>query len=447
MQCSAQHQAVRHHTKGTGGAARHAGCRGPMRPCVTARRRRQGSVGQVRECTGPAMPQHTYTQRAHNTHSPARLPVPVGRHPGLCHLVIAPSAHHTTPHHSPSPQAGGPGCPSAQALQETPTTPWAGLPIPPGRCARFYVPTGPAMHSDHPLGWTPHPPRPVGPVVHPRRPCRKLRPPPGLDSPSPQAGVPGSTSPQALQDAPTTPWAGLPIPPGRWARLSIPAGPAGNSDHPLGWTPHPPRPVCPVLRPQRPCRTLRPAPGQDSPSPHSGVPGCPSPQALQETATTPWAGLPIPPGRCARFYVPTGPAGRSDHPLGRTPRPPRPVCPNLHPHRPCRTLRPPPGQDSPSPQAGVPGSTSPQAQQDTPTTPWAGLPIPTGRCARFYLPAGPTGHSDHPLVRTPRPPRLVYPVLHPHRPCRTLRPLTAAHCPQAVRQCIARDPLPTAPKQ
>ena len=99
MQCSAQHQAVRHHTKSTDGAARHAGCSGPMRPSVTARRRRQGSVGQVREYTGPAMPQHTYTQRAHNTHSPARLPVPVGRHPGLCHLVIAPSAHtHTHIH-------------------------------------------------------------------------------------------------------------------------------------------------------------------------------------------------------------------------------------------------------------------------------------------------------------------------------------------------------------
>ena len=89
-----------HHTEGTGGAARHTGCSGQMRPCVTARRRRQGSVGQVRECTGPAMPQHTYTQRAHTTHSPARLPVPVGRHPGLCLLVTAPSAHHTTPHHT-----------------------------------------------------------------------------------------------------------------------------------------------------------------------------------------------------------------------------------------------------------------------------------------------------------------------------------------------------------
>ena len=100
MQCSAQHQAVRHHTESTEGAARHAGCSGPMRPCETGHRRRQGSVGQVRECTGPAMQQHTYTQRAHNTHSPARLPVPVGRHPGLCPLVTAPSAHHTTPHHT-----------------------------------------------------------------------------------------------------------------------------------------------------------------------------------------------------------------------------------------------------------------------------------------------------------------------------------------------------------
>ena len=100
VQCSAEHQAVRHHTEGTGGAARHARCSGQMRPCVTARRRRQGSVGQVRECTGPAMPQHTYAQRAHNTHSPARLPVPVGRHPGLCLLVTQPSTHHTTPHHT-----------------------------------------------------------------------------------------------------------------------------------------------------------------------------------------------------------------------------------------------------------------------------------------------------------------------------------------------------------
>ena len=81
VQCSAQHQAVRPHTGGTDGAARHAGCNGTMGPCVTAHRRRQSSASQVRECTGPAMQQHTYTQRARHTHSPARLPVPVGRHP------------------------------------------------------------------------------------------------------------------------------------------------------------------------------------------------------------------------------------------------------------------------------------------------------------------------------------------------------------------------------
>ena len=89
------------------GAAWHVGCSGPMRPCVTAHRCRQGSVGQVRECTGPAMQQHTCTQRAHNTHSPARLPLPLGRHPGL--LPFGNSAfgtphhttrHHTTPHHT-----------------------------------------------------------------------------------------------------------------------------------------------------------------------------------------------------------------------------------------------------------------------------------------------------------------------------------------------------------
>ena len=97
MQCSAQHQAVRHHTESTDGAARHARCSGP---CVTAHRRRQSNAGQVRVCTGPAMQQHTSTQRAHNTHSPTRLPVPVGRHPGLCLLVTAPSAHHNTTQHN-----------------------------------------------------------------------------------------------------------------------------------------------------------------------------------------------------------------------------------------------------------------------------------------------------------------------------------------------------------
>ena len=124
MQCSAQHQAVRHHTISTDGAARHAGCSGPTRPCVTARRRRQGSVGQVRECTGPAMPQHTYAQRAHNTHSPARLPLPVGRHPGL--LPFGNSAfgtpHHTTPHHT-TPHHTTPHHTTPHPTPPHPTTP------------------------------------------------------------------------------------------------------------------------------------------------------------------------------------------------------------------------------------------------------------------------------------------------------------------------------------
>ena len=96
MQCSAQHQAVRHHTKSTDGAARYAGCSGPMRPCVTARRRRQGSVGQVREYTGPAMPE-TLTHSTHTTHTaqPVYL-YPWVDIPAFCLLVTAPSAQHTT---------------------------------------------------------------------------------------------------------------------------------------------------------------------------------------------------------------------------------------------------------------------------------------------------------------------------------------------------------------
>ena len=299
----------------------------------------------------------------------------------------------------------------------------------PGRCARIYLPTGPVGHPDHPLGRTPRPPRPVCPVLHPQRPCTTLLPPPGQDSPSPEAGVPGSTSPQALQDTPTTPWARLPISPGWCARFYIPTGPSRHFDHTVGRTPGPPRPVCPVLYPHRPLWTLRAPHGQASPSPKAGVPGSTFPEALQDTPSTPWAGLPVPSGRCARFYLPTGPSGHSDHPLGRTPRPPRPVCPVLHPHRPFWTLRAPHGQASPSPQAGVPGSTSPQALQDTPTTPWAQLPVLPGRCARFYIPTGPSRHPDHPLGRTPRPPRSMCPVLPPHRLCRTLRALPGQDSP------------------
>ena len=63
VQCSVQHQAVRHHTKSTDGAARHAGCSGPMRPCETARRRRQAESALVRLC------HNTLAHSAHTTHT------------------------------------------------------------------------------------------------------------------------------------------------------------------------------------------------------------------------------------------------------------------------------------------------------------------------------------------------------------------------------------------
>ena len=66
-----------------------------------------------------------------------------------------------------------------------------------------------AVHGDRPGGS-----RAGDPAQHGRR---RIRPPPGLDSPSP----PGrwarfsedDASPWALKEAPTTPWAGLPVPP------------------------------------------------------------------------------------------------------------------------------------------------------------------------------------------------------------------------------------------
>ena len=93
MQCSAEHRAVRHHAESTDGAARHAGRSGLIRPCVTGHRRRRSNASQGHMCIGPARQKHTSTQRAHNTHSPPCLPVPVGRHPGHCLLVTAPLAH------------------------------------------------------------------------------------------------------------------------------------------------------------------------------------------------------------------------------------------------------------------------------------------------------------------------------------------------------------------
>ena len=56
---------------------------------------------------------HTYTQRAHNTHSPARLPLPLGRHPGL--LPFGNSAF-GTPHHNTTRQLGVAGAVQWQLL-------------------------------------------------------------------------------------------------------------------------------------------------------------------------------------------------------------------------------------------------------------------------------------------------------------------------------------------
>ena len=53
VQCGAQHQALRHRTQSTDGAAQHTQCSGPCRPCVTVHRRRQNSTAQVRQSTGP----------------------------------------------------------------------------------------------------------------------------------------------------------------------------------------------------------------------------------------------------------------------------------------------------------------------------------------------------------------------------------------------------------
>ena len=83
-------------------------------------------------------------------------------------------------------------------------------------------------------------------------------------------------------------------------------------------------------------------------------------------------------------WLPTGLAGGSKHPLGRTPRPPQAGAPGslktMAPHWPYRRLRTPPGQDSPSPPGRCARFSEddgpPLALQEAPNTPWAGLPVP-----------------------------------------------------------------------
>ena len=181
------------------------------------------------------------------------------------------------------------------------------------------------------------------------------------------------------------------------------------------------------MAPHWPGRRLRTPPGQDSPSP---------------------------PGRCARFSAEDGPplalAGGSDHPLGWTPRPPRAGAPGywkmMAPHGPCRRFPPPPGLGSPSPPGRCarllqelhcplpPGSEAVHCRRST-----AHCPRAVRQCiARVALPAAPRQWGSA-LQEFHCP---VPPGSEAVR-CRS----STAHCPQAVRQCIAGVALPTAPGQ
>ena len=143
--------------------------------------------------------------------------------------------------------------------------------------------------------------------------------------------------------------------------------PSWSIHHCLGRTPHPPRLICP------------------------GRWELPPPVVPRRAPTTICARLPAPPGWCARLLetaTPRRPSLSTDHRLGRTPCPPRLVCSGLGSCYPPQALlehRPPPGQDSPSPQAGVP------------------RPLSTAS------PRRPSLSTDHHLDRTPRPPGLVCP--------------------------------------
>ena len=263
---------------------------------------------------------------------------------------------------SPRPVVPGPWRlhPPSQALQGAPTTAWARHHVPPAWCARALETAAPlavpSRRTDHRLDRDPCPPRLV---------C------PGLEDCSPL---------QAPHDAPTIAWAGPHVPPGRCARALETAAPLRrrSGKHKL-------------------------APGQDSLSPQAGVPG-------------PWSKQP----------PLAGPLGRTDHCLGRTPCPPRPVCPGLGDcsplagpsgrtnHRLCRIACPPklvcPDLDDYQPPRRPFGTHRPPPRQD-PLSPQTGVPA-TWRPWRKQPPlARPLGRTDHRLGRTPCPPQLVCPGL------------------------------------
>ena len=73
---------------------------GVQRELLESARSPEANSPGLPDSPSPCRGLHTYARRAHNTHSPARLPLPLGRHPGL--LPFGNSAfgtpHHTTPH-------------------------------------------------------------------------------------------------------------------------------------------------------------------------------------------------------------------------------------------------------------------------------------------------------------------------------------------------------------
>ena len=202
--------------------ARRRGGEGPRRKgsATNAPRPEQAHVSPRHG--GPAGAKNKAEQRGpvdtHQAHSarldtqPSRLAFArVQDHPGHCLLVTAPSAHHTTPHrttphhtaphhttphhttphhttphhttphhttphhttpHHTTPHPGrwarfSEEDASPWALKEAPTTPWAGLPVPPRPVGpvlrKRRLPMGLEGGSDHPLGRTPRPPQAGGP--------------------------------------------------------------------------------------------------------------------------------------------------------------------------------------------------------------------------------------------------------------------------------------------
>ena len=302
----------------------------------------------------------------------------------------------------------------SKALQDAPTTTWGGLPVPPGWCARAMESAaplrGPSERANHRLDTTP---RPLGLVCPgfgdcspPRVPFKTRPPPPGQDSLSTHAIVPGPwrllPPSQALQDTPTTAWAGHP----GWFARGLETAASLQALH-----------------------VARQPPGQDSLSPHAGLPGPWRLLPPRRPFTTPCVPRLVCP--CLGDYcLPSGPSQRTDHRLGSTtalPVPLRCCARTLGAVAPCRpplTHRLAPGQDSLSPQVSVPG-------------PWEQLPCPPPPLTH----RPPPGRDTHP-------PGLVCPSLGSCCPPSPPRPSSKEfHCPRPPggEALYCKSCTPTAP--